>query len=86
MALFSDDNLYQEILSKATFWLQQNFYGVNLTSLHTEALNQYFTQVHQSPSVLQYDLRRMTGCGGRVRSFATGFQHEHARHGFRFHC
>lgn len=46
MALFSDDVLYQEILSKATFWLQQSFYGVNLSPLHTDALDQYFTQVH----------------------------------------
>lgn len=37
--------LYQEILSRATFWLQSNFYGVDLTSLHQDALNQYFTQV-----------------------------------------
>jgi len=43
--LFTDDVLYQEILSKATFWLQQNFYGVDLTVLHSDSLQQYFAQV-----------------------------------------
>jgi hypothetical protein len=37
--------LYSELYHKATFWTSPNFYGVNLTNLHTPALEGYFSQV-----------------------------------------
>ena len=45
MAPFSDEYLYVEIASKALFWQQAGYYGVNLTSLHQEATQAYFSQV-----------------------------------------
>ncbi|KAL3626513.1 putative histone-arginine methyltransferase 1.3 [Castilleja foliolosa] len=44
MAPFSDEYLYIEIATKALFWQQQNYYGVNLTSLHGTAFEGYFSQ------------------------------------------
>ncbi|CAI9118797.1 OLC1v1020412C1 [Oldenlandia corymbosa var. corymbosa] len=44
MAPFSDEYLYIEIANKALFWQQQNYYGVNLTSLHGSAFQGYFSQ------------------------------------------
>lgn len=44
MAPFSDEYLYTEIANKALFWQQQNYYGVNLTPLHGQAVQGYYTQ------------------------------------------
>ncbi|EPS70406.1 hypothetical protein M569_04353, partial [Genlisea aurea] len=44
MAPFSDEYLYIEIANKALFWQQQNYYGVNLTPLHSTAFQGYFSQ------------------------------------------
>ncbi|XP_039128696.1 probable histone-arginine methyltransferase CARM1 isoform X1 [Dioscorea cayenensis subsp. rotundata] len=44
MAPFSDEYLYVEIANKALFWQQQNYYGVNLTSLYGSAFQGYFSQ------------------------------------------
>lgn len=44
MAPFSDEYLYVEIASKALFWQQAGYYGVNLTPLHQEATHAYFSQ------------------------------------------
>ncbi|XP_073054507.1 probable histone-arginine methyltransferase 1.3 isoform X1 [Primulina eburnea] len=44
MAPFSDEYLYTEIANKALFWQQQNYYGVNLTPLHSAAFQGYFSQ------------------------------------------
>eukprot|EP00803_Ostreobium_quekettii_P001554 evm.model.scf_55.2 EVM.evm.TU.scf_55.2 scf_55:14405-23250(-) len=45
VAAFSDEVLYNELYAKASFWLQTNFYGTNLSGLHSDALKQYFQQV-----------------------------------------
>ena len=45
MALFSDEVLYAEIAAKSSFWLQQNYYGVNITHLHAPSVDGYFSQV-----------------------------------------
>ncbi|GMH39299.1 hypothetical protein BSKO_07197 [Bryopsis sp. KO-2023] len=45
VAAFSDEVLHNELLTRAAFWMQENFYGVNVSSLHKEAVNQYFSQV-----------------------------------------
>ncbi|KAK9664728.1 hypothetical protein RND81_14G063900 [Saponaria officinalis] len=44
MAPFSDEQLFVEIASKALFWQQQNYFGVDLSSLHGSAFEGYFTQ------------------------------------------
>ena len=44
MAPFSDEYLYVEVANKALFWQQASYYGVNLTPLHQEATQAYFSQ------------------------------------------
>ncbi|PHT33126.1 putative histone-arginine methyltransferase CARM1 [Capsicum baccatum] len=53
MAPFSDEYLYTEIANKATFWQQQNYFGVDLTPLHGSAYQGYFSQ----PVVDAFDSR-----------------------------
>ncbi|KAL4520136.1 hypothetical protein Ndes2437B_g04546 [Nannochloris sp. 'desiccata'] len=45
VAAFSDSILYTEVATKAQFWQQPSFYGVDLTCLHTPAAAGYFNQV-----------------------------------------
>lgn len=45
IAAFSDDILHSELASRALFWQQRSFYGVNLTCLHEPAKASYFSQV-----------------------------------------
>ena len=49
-ALFSDDMLYLEMLSKASFWLQQKYYGVDISKLYGHSVSGYFSQVSASTS------------------------------------
>ncbi|XP_059183625.1 histone-arginine methyltransferase CARM1 [Centropristis striata] len=44
LAPFSDEQLYFEHCTRATFWQQRNFYGVNLSALHSAAVDEFFTQ------------------------------------------
>ncbi|XP_017716033.1 PREDICTED: histone-arginine methyltransferase CARM1-like [Rhinopithecus bieti] len=44
LAPFSDEQLYVEHFSRANFWYQQCFYGVNLSSLRGAAVDEYFRQ------------------------------------------
>lgn len=43
-ALFNDEALYIEQTSKANFWCQESFHGVNLSSLRPQALAEIFKQ------------------------------------------
>ncbi len=45
VAAFSDDVLYRELLAKAMFWQQTNFFGVDLSCLHQPAQQGYMAQV-----------------------------------------
>lgn len=47
VAAFSDALLHNELVSKALFWQQNSFYGIDMTPLHQPALDGYFTQVGQ---------------------------------------
>lgn len=47
-ALFSDEGLYLEQGQKASFWCQDNFYGVNLASLK----NQSYLEIFKQPIVV----------------------------------
>lgn len=53
IAPFSDDALYMEQFSKANFWQQPSFHGVDLTSLRDAAVAEYFRQ----PVVDTFDIR-----------------------------
>ncbi|XP_045325622.1 histone-arginine methyltransferase CARM1-like [Leopardus geoffroyi] len=53
LAPFSDEQLYMEHYSRANFWHQQCFYGVNLSSLRGAAVDEYFRQ----PIVDTFDVR-----------------------------
>lgn len=53
IAPFTDDALYMEQYSKAHFWYQKSFHGVDLTSLQDVALSEYFHQ----PVVDTFDMR-----------------------------
>ena len=44
VAPFSDEALYGELQGKAAFWLQPDFYGVDISCLHAAALRDYFSQ------------------------------------------
>ncbi|KAI4364438.1 hypothetical protein MLD38_020531 [Melastoma candidum] len=44
VAPFSDEYLYIEIATKALFWQQHSYYGVDLTPLHGAAFQGYFSQ------------------------------------------
>ncbi|KAG1670298.1 hypothetical protein FOA52_003648 [Chlamydomonas sp. UWO 241] len=67
-AAFSDDVLYNEVLSKSFFWMQPNFYGVDITSLQADAMDSYFAQVVVDafkPSTL------VSSCATKVLDFLT---------------
>ncbi|XP_074611118.1 histone-arginine methyltransferase CARMER-like isoform X2 [Acropora palmata] len=53
VAPFFDDALYMEHFSKANFWYQNSFYGVDLSNLRESALEEYFRQ----PIVDTFDVR-----------------------------
>uniref|UniRef100_T1JIP0 type I protein arginine methyltransferase n=1 Tax=Strigamia maritima TaxID=126957 RepID=T1JIP0_STRMM len=53
IAPFTDDTLYMEQFSKANFWYQQAFHGVDLSSLRQAAMKEYFRQ----PIVDTFDIR-----------------------------
>ncbi len=52
----NDLNFVVSKLTKANFWFQQNFHGVDLTSLRNAALKEYFYQ----PVVDTFDVRICT--------------------------
>ncbi|XP_014773022.1 histone-arginine methyltransferase CARM1 isoform X1 [Octopus bimaculoides] len=53
VAPFTDEALYMEQYSKANFWYQESFHGVNLISLRNAAVTEYFRQ----PIVDTFDIR-----------------------------
>ena len=59
--MFSDAALFAEVASKAAFWQQNNYYGVDLTCLLQPACEDYFAQarMHMMATHLQ---------GSRVRA------------------
>ncbi|XP_068165558.1 histone-arginine methyltransferase CARM1 isoform X2 [Antennarius striatus] len=44
LAPFSDEQLYFEHYARASFWQQRSFYGVNLSSLHSPAVDEFYKQ------------------------------------------
>ncbi|KAJ0062482.1 hypothetical protein NL108_013942 [Boleophthalmus pectinirostris] len=44
LAPFSDEQLYFENYARAAFWQQRNFCGINLSSLHNSAVDEFFRQ------------------------------------------
>ena len=56
VAPFTDECLFQEQFSKAHFWYQPNFYGVDLSVLREAAIAEYFRQ----PIVDTFDYQILT--------------------------
>ncbi|XP_003388033.1 PREDICTED: histone-arginine methyltransferase CARMER-like [Amphimedon queenslandica] len=52
-APFTDELLYIELCNKISFWYQQHFHGMDLTSIRDAALDEYFNQ----PVVDTFDVR-----------------------------
>ncbi|XP_022100199.1 histone-arginine methyltransferase CARMER-like [Acanthaster planci] len=69
-APFSDDAIYMEQFTKANFWYQQSFHGVNLTRLREEALQEYLRQ----PIVDTFDIRI---CLARSQKYTVDFLKAH---------
>ncbi|TDH67635.1 uncharacterized protein CCR75_006551 [Bremia lactucae] len=44
MSPFTDETIYREQMAKVAFWQQQDFYGINLSTLRTRALANHFSQ------------------------------------------
>ncbi|KAA8579882.1 hypothetical protein FQN60_006975, partial [Etheostoma spectabile] len=44
LAPFNDEQLYLEHYARASFWQQRNLYGVNLSALHSAAVDEFFRQ------------------------------------------
>uniref|UniRef100_A0A8D0AXH3 type I protein arginine methyltransferase n=1 Tax=Sander lucioperca TaxID=283035 RepID=A0A8D0AXH3_SANLU len=44
LAPFNDEQLYLEHYARASFWKQRNLYGVNLSALHSAAVDEFFRQ------------------------------------------
>nr|XP_046238440.1 histone-arginine methyltransferase CARM1-like [Scatophagus argus] len=44
LAPFSDEQLYFEHYARASFWQQRSFYGVDLSALHSPAVDEFFKQ------------------------------------------
>lgn len=72
IAPFSDSQLYTEQLTKANFWFQQNFHGVDLSSLRSPALKEYFYQ----PIVDTFDVRI---CTAKSYRYSVDFTTAHER-------
>lgn len=53
IAPFTDDSLFMEQYSKANFWFQTCFHGVNLSAIQNSAVKEYFRQ----PIVDTFDVR-----------------------------
>ncbi|XP_031418059.1 histone-arginine methyltransferase CARM1-like isoform X2 [Clupea harengus] len=53
VAPFTDEQLYMEQFTKANFWYQQSFHGVDLSALRGAAVEEYFKQ----PIVDTFDVR-----------------------------
>ena len=56
VAPFTDEALYMEQFNKVNFWYQEYFHGVNLSSLRSAALTEYFRQ----PIVDTFDINICT--------------------------
>ncbi|KAK0064951.1 histone-arginine methyltransferase CARM1, partial [Biomphalaria pfeifferi] len=67
VAPFTDEALYMEQYQKANFWYQESFHGVNLTSLRSAAVSEYFKQ----PIVDTFDIRI---CLAKSNKYVIDFQ------------
>lgn len=68
VAAFSDEVLHLEMCSKGHFWCQNQFFGVDLSPLYSQAVDSYFSQVVVdafSPQVL------VSTCATKVVDFGT---------------
>jgi hypothetical protein len=64
VAAFSDEALHSEVAAKAAFWLQDNFYGVDVRCLHKHASDAYFAQVRRRGACAAPAGTRRGACAG----------------------
>ncbi|KAJ8306635.1 hypothetical protein KUTeg_017180 [Tegillarca granosa] len=67
---FTDEALYMEQFSKANFWYQQSFHGIDLACLRNAAISEYFKQ----PIVDTFDVRI---CLAKSVKYTVDFQTAH---------
>jgi len=70
LAPFTDEALYMEQFNKVNFWYQEYFHGVNLSSLRSAALTEYFRQ----PIVDTFDVNI---CTAKTQRYVIDFQTAH---------
>jgi len=70
LAPFTDEALYMEQFNKVNFWYQEYFHGVNLSSLRSAALTEYFRQ----PIVDTFDVNI---CTAKTQRYVIDFQAAH---------
>jgi len=70
LAPFTDEALYMEQFNKVNFWYQEYFHGVNLSSLRSAALTEYFRQ----PIVDTFDVNI---CTAKTMRHVIDFQTAH---------
>merc|ERR1719232_2432959 len=70
LAPFTDEALYMEQFNKVNFWYQEYFHGVNLSSLRSSALTEYFRQ----PIVDTFDVNI---CTAKTMRHVIDFQAAH---------
>jgi len=70
LAPFTDEALYMEQFNKVNFWYQEYFHGVNLSSLRSAALTEYFRQ----PIVDTFDINI---CTAKTQRHVIDFQTAH---------
>ncbi|CAL8308779.1 unnamed protein product [Merluccius merluccius] len=63
LAPFTDEQLYVEHHSRTSFWQQRCFYGINLSGLHTAALNEVLRQ----PIVDTFDMQVLMASSAKHR-------------------
>uniref|UniRef100_A0A8B9J5P9 Histone-arginine methyltransferase CARM1 n=1 Tax=Astyanax mexicanus TaxID=7994 RepID=A0A8B9J5P9_ASTMX len=61
LAPFTDEQLYMEQFTKANFWYQPSFHGVDLSALRGAAVDEYFRQPIVSVGIRLF-LSRAVGC------------------------
>lgn len=72
VAPFSDSGLYMEQMNKANFWYQESFHSVDLSSLRSAAVKEYFRQ----PIVDTFDVRI---CHAKSHCYSVDFLTAHEK-------
>ncbi|KAJ3600712.1 hypothetical protein NHX12_031689 [Muraenolepis orangiensis] len=81
LAPFTDEQLYMEQFTKANFWYQPSFHGVDLSALRGAAVDEYFRQ----PIVDTFDIRILMAKSVKIEiPFKFHMMHSGLVHGLAF--